>query len=380
METPPDPRRPLHELFKHLAPAVPLVEAEDVGSGSGFLVKHDGKYLVVTNRHVIENARKGVAVHFLQGDGKDAEKRTTIPSGKTKVVAVHRSADLAVLDLSDASAQIDALRIDPVRLAPASHRPQVGEHAFAIGHPGGEEVGVLTRTLSDGIVSAVGRKAKQASFLQVTVPVNPGNSGGPLFDDDGRVVGVNTFTIRKSAGRDVPLEALNFVLEVSFVHEILNDPSKSITRQQIAAILRPDTIEATADLPATLQDQVRPFLRADYRILKTRSGKLNSVFRLPARGRRTISVGLPAGRDYAVVAVAERADDIDLAVFSFSEGRVVAADMRPDAHPRVTFRTASGGRYLVVVMNPSDTHATVALAILRKSNPRPGGDARGEDR
>src|SRR5262249_31607181 len=139
--TPGNTRRPLHELFKHLAPAVPLVVAEGVGTGSGFLLKHRGKYLRVTNRHVLANARKGGSGHFLQGDGKEPEKRTTIPAGKTRVVAIHRSADVAVLDLSAASAQVESLRIEPVRLAPARHRPQVGEHAFAIGHPGGEEVG-----------------------------------------------------------------------------------------------------------------------------------------------------------------------------------------------------------------------------------------------
>ena len=251
-------RRPLHELFKSLAPAVPLVEAEGVGSGSGFLVKHEGKYLVVTNRHVIENANKGVIVHFLQGDGKEPEKRTTIPAKKTKVIAVHRSADLAVLDLGDAKDQIESLRIEPVQLAPANHRPQVGEHAFAIGHPGGESLGLLTRTLSDGIISAVGRKVEKATFLQVTVPVNPGNSGGPLFDDDGRVVGVNTFIIRKSSGRGFALEALNFALESSFVHEALTDSGKSLTSKQIAAVLNHDIVEVTPELTAALKVQAGP--------------------------------------------------------------------------------------------------------------------------
>jgi S1-C subfamily serine protease len=229
----------MYALWPSSTPAAPLVEAEEVGSGSGFLVKHGGKYLVITNRHVIENATKGVTVQFLQGDGKDADRRTKNPAEKTRVVAVHRSADLAVLDVSDASAEIDALRIDPVRLAPPNHRPQVGEHAFAIGHPGGEALGLLTRALSDGIVSAVRRKVEQASFLQVTVPINPGNSGGPLFDDDGQVIGINTFTVRRTSGRGFALEALTFVLEVSFVHEVLNDPSKSLATRQIAGVLNP---------------------------------------------------------------------------------------------------------------------------------------------
>jgi hypothetical protein len=134
----PPPRRSLQELFTHLAPAVPLIEVGDSGFGSGFLVKKDGKYLVITNRHVVENSGTGLKVHFIYGQGGD-EKRFTVEPAKTSVVAIHRSADLAVVDVSKAAEAIERLKIEPVRLAPVADKehPRVDAPVFAIGHPGG---------------------------------------------------------------------------------------------------------------------------------------------------------------------------------------------------------------------------------------------------
>jgi S1-C subfamily serine protease len=361
-------RLPLKELFKSLSPAVPLVET-DVATGSGLLVKHKGKYLVVTNRHVIENGGKGVAVRFL---GEQGEDRLTVSAALTKVVAVHRSADLAVLDVNAAAEWIEA-RIEPVRLAAAWHRPEVGEHAFAIGHPAGGD-GVLTRTLSDGIVSAVGREVEGATFLQMTVPVNPGNSGGPLFDDDGRAVGVNTFVLRKAKDREMTLEGLNFALEVRYVHELLNDPSMSLTAEQIARVLRPDGVGVKGALVAALRQRLPPFVEAGYRPVADEDGKDEvRTFRLSAGSQRTFRLRLSAGGQYAVVAVARGTDDIDLAVMS-PAGRLVARDLGPDAYPQVTFRAAVGGRYYVVVHNPTGEDAVVALQGLKKAARALGGD------
>src|SRR5262249_13900209 len=138
--------------------------------------------------------------------------------------------------VSAAAVQIDQLRIEPVALAPAGNEPKVGQKVFAIGHPGNPQGGVLSRTLTDGIVSAVGRQELGASFLQVTVPLNPGNSGGPLFDENGQVIGVNTFGLRRGARPDLPLEALNFALEGKFVHELMTDPTKSFGRKELEEI------------------------------------------------------------------------------------------------------------------------------------------------
>jgi S1-C subfamily serine protease len=355
------PRLTLQELFVRLAPAVPLIEAVESGSGSGFLVKHEGKYLVVTNRHVIEGARKGLIVHFPLGD----EKRLTVPKSQVKVVAIHRSADLALLDVTEAAAEIDKLGIQPVRLAPAGHHPKVGEHVFAIGHPGGGDAGVLTSTLSDGIVSAVGRKQDEARFLQITAPINPGNSGGPLFDDEGRVVGVNTFTIRNSRGRDVPLEALNFSLEADFVHEVVQDPSKSLDAAGVAAVLNPTAPERTAMAGRVLGTKVRGYLDAGYRPLLGSMDASTSVFRLGPGERRLLPIRCEAGGQYAIVASADGVDDLDLAVFD-GGSRLVAADQTVTPSPEVRFRVGGGGVYYVFVRNSQDRDALVAIVRLKR--------------
>jgi hypothetical protein len=175
---------------------------------------------------------------------------------------------------------------------------------------------VLTGTLSDGIVSAVGRKVEDASFLQVTVPVNPGNSGGPLFDDDGRVVGVNTFTIRRNARGNVRLEALNFALESDFVHEIVADPSrKSLDAAAMAAILNPSEPERPRTLREAMAAKVKRFERAGYRQVES----LRKVFRLRAGQRHVIGLQCHRAGRRAVAVVSAGAEDIDLASATVGE-------------------------------------------------------------
>jgi S1-C subfamily serine protease len=82
-----------------------------------------------------------VAVHFLGGQAANREERFTVSKEQAKVVAIHRSADLAVIDVTAAAEGIEQRKIEAVQLAPRGHRPKVGEHVFAIGHPGGATLG-----------------------------------------------------------------------------------------------------------------------------------------------------------------------------------------------------------------------------------------------
>jgi uncharacterized protein (TIGR03067 family) len=237
--TPPPAKKSLKELYQLLSPAVPMVETPGAGGGSGFLIRHKDRYFVVTNRHVIAHARNGLEVYFLRSPRAGQEERLKVPSAKVKLVAVHRAVDLALIDLSAAAEELAAWKIQPLRMAAKDHVPAVGEHVFAIGHPGDAAGGVLTRTLSDGIVSAVNRKPgfNRVGYTQVTVPINPGNSGGPIFDDEGKVIAVATMTIRQDRQGNLPLEALNFGLDTRYVHELLDAPGKSLSQAEIAALL-----------------------------------------------------------------------------------------------------------------------------------------------
>lgn len=153
------------------------------GSGSGFLVDSSGH--IVTNYHVIENADE-ITVAF-----------NGVECCRAKVVGTDPSTDLAVI-------RVEAIELpDPLPLAD-SDQLRVGQFVIAIGNPFG-----LNQTMTFGIVSALERTIQSpdgrfvGEAIQTDASVNPGNSGGPLLDLDGRVVGMTSQIIspvRASAG------------------------------------------------------------------------------------------------------------------------------------------------------------------------------------
>ncbi len=366
----PPTKKSLKELYRLLSPAVPMVETPGAGGGSGFLLRHKERYLVVTNRHVIEPARNGLEVYFLRTTKQGQEERLKIPPEKIKLVAVHRTVDLAVLDVSAAAEEITKWDVQPVSLAKSDHVPAVGEHVFAIGHPGDAAGGVLTRTLSDGIVSAVNRKDRFArgSFTQVTVAINPGNSGGPIFDDEGKVIAVATFIIRRSKDRDLALEALNFGLDTRFVHELLDDPSQSLTQAEIAA--RFGKGKQVAMLPPALMNQMQSKLKQLLaQGFKPFTGNLKTSmlqFRLSGDGNRVYTLPNLTPRDQMYLfVVSHGSDDVDLHVIDRNK-RLVVQDIRVNPDPEVTFRPRFAGNYVVVVSNLTPQPADGILIVLVK--------------
>ncbi|GBQ66509.1 endopeptidase DegP/Do [Ameyamaea chiangmaiensis NBRC 103196] len=145
--------------------------------GSGFLISADG--YVVTNNHVVKGATK---VSVTLDDG------TSLPA---KIVGRDPKTDLALLKIAASS------RLPFIELG-ESDNVQPGEWVVAVGNPYG-----LGGTVTAGIVSARGRDIGDGpydSFIQIDAPINRGNSGGPLFTQDGKVVGVNTAILSPSGG------------------------------------------------------------------------------------------------------------------------------------------------------------------------------------
>jgi len=154
----------------------PPMPPRETGLGSGFVVTPNG--VILTNRHVVAGAEK-ITVRF-------ADKRE-LPA---RIVGVDPMTDVAVL-------KVEADNLPVVTLGDSSTL-QVGQWVLAIGAPLG-----LERTATQGIVSALGRTLPNDSyvpFIQTDVPINQGNSGGPLFDLAGRVVGINAQIISNSGG------------------------------------------------------------------------------------------------------------------------------------------------------------------------------------
>jgi len=192
-------------LYESTRSGVVFVEARGQGpggsSGSGFLVDDQGS--IVTNQHVVDNAEE-VDVRFGEG-GDPVDARVTGSDAST---------DLALL-------KIDPSDVDgePLRLG-SSDQVRVGEPVIAIGSPFGKQT-----SLSVGVVSATGRSIDSltsgfavANVIQIDAPINRGNSGGPLFDGEGRVIGINA-QIQSTTGT---AEGVGFAIPIDIARRSLD--------------------------------------------------------------------------------------------------------------------------------------------------------------
>ena len=166
----------------------------DRGSGSGFVISTNG--FVVSNHHVIDDAKRVLVA------GPDGKK--TLAS----VADFNASRDLAVLKVAEGNwSAVQLGDVDGVG---------IGETVFAIGSPGGSEDTVLEQTVTRGVVSGIRGFPSEANpninveYIQTDAAINRGNSGGPLVNEAGKVIGVNN---QKLIGRGV--EGLSFAISVS---------------------------------------------------------------------------------------------------------------------------------------------------------------------
>ncbi len=181
-----DPDDPLYQFFRRFGGQMPQGRTPVQGMGSGFIVSADGT--ILTNAHVVEDADE-VTV-------KLSDKREF----KARVLGADKASDVAVL-------KIEAKGLPTVRIG-ASAPTQVGEWVLAIGSPFGFE-----SSASAGIVSAKSRSLPDGSyvpFIQTDVAVNPGNSGGPLFNMSGEVIGINSQIYSRSGG----YQGLSFAIPI----------------------------------------------------------------------------------------------------------------------------------------------------------------------
>ena len=211
----------LPDLVRRVKPSVVSVltydaKGEPLISGSGFFVR-PGE--VVTNMHVIRGAHR-VEIHTLEGKGR------TYPVGGA--LAVDEEGDLALL-----SVDLPAERSRPLTLT--STLPDEGEQVFVIGNPLR-----LEGSVSDGIVSAVREVPDLGRIIQITAPVSHGNSGSPLFNMRGQVIGI--VTVKVTNGQNI-----NLALGVSRITSMskgelvsfdqLAAKNKSVTQPELLAEL-----------------------------------------------------------------------------------------------------------------------------------------------
>jgi S1-C subfamily serine protease len=198
-------------------------DPERAGVGSGFIIDSEGH--IITNYHVVQGSDQ-ISVMFY--DGQEVE---------ASLLGGDRFADVAVL-------KVDAEVPGLLELGDSdSLRP--GEQVIAIG----SALGDYTNTVTEGIVSALGRNLqispgfRMENMLQHSASINPGNSGGPLLNLDGEVVGVNTAVVR-SAGLGMTVEGMGFAIPSNTANELAQQliDDGGLERPYVGIIYEPLTI------------------------------------------------------------------------------------------------------------------------------------------
>jgi serine protease Do len=268
-------------IARQVSPAVVSVAQAEGGSGSGVIIRSDG--VILTNAHVVgmsPTVRVGLA------DGRRVDGR---------VVGRDPTLDVAVV-------RIDAPNL-PVAPIGDSDRLEVGQTAIAIGNPLG-----LERTVTTGVVSAVNRSPRGISLdglIQTDAAISPGNSGGPLLDSRGHVIGINTAVLRAPGA-----SGLGFAVPINLAEHV---------GEQILATGR----------------VVRSFLGVEYRDVEP---EMAEQFRLDAReGIVVIAVAPSTPAEHAGV---ERGDIItkvdSVPIKQGGDLRRVLRDRRPGDKVQIT--------------------------------------------
>ena len=160
----------IEELVQRVLPSLVVVRGHRFGAGSGIVWDANG--LILTNNHVVG---RRTPIVLLQND-REYESR---------LLARDPDVDLALLS-------IDATGLTPLK--PASVSPRVGEMVFAFGHPWGQR-NTVTRGIVSALASAQNRSGDRVLIVRSDAPLAPGNSGGPLVNASGEVIGINAMII-----------------------------------------------------------------------------------------------------------------------------------------------------------------------------------------
>ena len=195
----------LQQIYTKVNPSVASISCvlqNGTGTGTGIVMSQDG--YVITNFHVIDNAHQ---IYVLVGD---------------------REPMVAALVGGDETTDIAVLKVEADDLLPAefgdSDALRVGDTVVAIGDPLGTE---LRGTMTDGIVSAINRdlnlSGRQMTLIQTNAALNSGNSGGPLINCYGQVIGINTMKMSNYSSTSATVEGLGFAIPITAAKPIIDE-------------------------------------------------------------------------------------------------------------------------------------------------------------
>ena len=250
------------EIYEQASPAVVMVMGHADGGrkgsgGTGSIIQSDG--LVLTNAHVVIEEQTGKPFArlsvFLKPARVTGESKSDLSRMvRAKVLAYSQPLDLALLKLDGVAEPL------PVVDVSESGRARVGDRVVAIGHP--EQGGLWT--LTTGVISAEvdnfnGVKGKHV--FQTETGINRGNSGGPLLDGEGHMVGVNT-AIARVASDGLPIMSISFSLKSSVATQWLREQGLGAERQGggkgVRAVTRIDQTDLIDQPAPSVQPQAKP--------------------------------------------------------------------------------------------------------------------------
>jgi serine protease Do len=221
----------LTEIFERVQPSIVQVRTGGHGGGTGIVWNEDGR--IITNHHVVARNNAGIEVHF--SDGRTME---------AKVVDRNPRLDLALLKVNG----------ENLKALPAgdSSRLRIGEWVFAIGHPWGQRW-VVTAGIVSAISSVKLADNLTTQYIKSDVRLAPGNSGGPLLDADGNVVGINAMIFGGDLSVAIPsnvvstwlagLPRYRVMLGIEIQTVALPDPARSRLNRESGVLvvgLRPE--------------------------------------------------------------------------------------------------------------------------------------------
>jgi S1-C subfamily serine protease len=329
----------VQEIYRTAGPGVVQVSSTAVVSadpffgpqsasslGSGFVIDKEGH--IVTNYHVIDGAQE-VEVNF-SGDDR-------VPA---RIVGSDPSTDIAVLKI-DAQARA----LTPLPLG-SSDAVRVGDAVVAIGNPFG-----LERTVTAGIVSALQREITAPTgytidrVIQTDAPINRGNSGGPLLDANGRVIGVNSQIESDTGGGNV---GIGFAVPINTVKEVVSQILESGRVEHAYMGVQMQAIDA----------------------------RLSETFRLPVdEGVMIVSVVPGSPADEAGLQGGSQQVIVDGTSYVLGGDIVTSADGRPVADPddlRRLIMDKKPGETMTLDVQRDETQRTVSVTLGRQPS-QPGG-------
>lgn len=315
------------EIFRHFG--IPFdfggfggqqVIPEQRGTGSGFIISSDG--LIMTNAHVVEDSDELIV--------RLTDKREF----KGKVLGSDKKTDIAIV-------KIDAKDLPVLRIGDSS-KLKVGEWVAAIGSPFG-----LDNTVTAGIVSALSRDLpsdQYVPFIQTDVAVNPGNSGGPLFNMKGEVVGINSQIFSTSGG----FMGLSFAIPIDLAMQIKDQLIKDgkVTRGYIGVYIQ----EMNQDLAKSFgldkpqgalvtkiekdSPAAKAGLKAGDIIIAVNGQKVDSSIMLP----RLVSVITPGKKAQFTIIRDQKKQDVEVTIGVSKDAKTKATGPANDVKLGVTAR------------------------------------------